>query len=90
MMHQTRDHETVNNILQNPTLWNEGMIEETLRRCKKSDSFADRDFNPIHVQELIKNYLHTLPDVMKKEALDKKIRTDVRSLSHFTLPEWVR
>ncbi len=26
----------------------------------------------------------------EKEVLEKKIRTDIRSLSDFTLPEWVR
>jgi hypothetical protein len=62
-MYQTS--ETVNMILRNPTLWNEGMIEETLRRFKKSDSYADRDFNLLNVQELIKDYLLTLSDTMK-------------------------
>ncbi|MGZ3577874.1 MAG: hypothetical protein ACXWMH_02310 [Syntrophales bacterium] len=31
MMYPTRQCETVNMFLRNPTLWDEGMMEETLR-----------------------------------------------------------
>ena len=77
-MYQTS--ETVNMILRNPTLWNEGMIEETLRRFKKSDSYADRDFNLLNVQELIKDYLLTLSDTMKREESVRKETRIVRIL----------
>ena len=88
-MYQSGNYETVNMILQNPALWDKGMIKKTLRRYKKSNSYTERNFNPLDVQELIKNYLHALSDVMKQERADKKMRLDVRSLSDFTLPEWV-
>ncbi|HYA12775.1 MAG TPA: hypothetical protein VEF33_00385 [Syntrophales bacterium] len=73
-MYQARNYETVNMILRNPTLWNEGMIEETLQRFKKSNSYADHNFNTLNVQALIKNYLYTLSDVMKKEESVRKER----------------
>ena len=89
-MYQQLNIEAVNMILQNPALWNNVMIKETLRRFKKSNSDAERALDTRHAQEIIKNYLHALADVVKKEQADKKIRLDVRSLSDFTLPEWVR
>jgi hypothetical protein len=89
-MYQARDYETVKIILRNPNLWSESMIDETLRRFKDVDTHEDRAFYRRNVQELVKNFLHTLLDVMEKEGRQKKIRNDVRSLSDFTLPEWVR
>ena len=58
-----------NMILRNPTLWDRVMTEETLRRFKKGNPYADYDFNPHTVQELIKDYLVTLSDAMKREEL---------------------
>ena len=89
-MHQTRELETVDNILQNPRLGSESMIDETLHRCRARNPDASDFFNSRNVREVVKNYLHTLSDAMRKEALEKKMKTDIRSLSHFTLPEWVR
>jgi hypothetical protein len=89
-MYQARDYETVKIILRNPNLWSESMIDETLRRFKDVDTHEDRAFYRRNAQELVKNFLHTLLDVMEKEGRQKKIRNDVRSLSDFTLPEWVR
>jgi hypothetical protein len=83
-MYQTKDYETVNMILQNPTLWSEGMIKETLRRFKKSNSYADRDLNPLNVQELIRNYLHTLSDTMKREGSVRKERKNEDNLPDFS------
>jgi methylmalonyl-CoA mutase C-terminal domain/subunit len=75
-MYHARDHEAVNTILRNPTLWNEGMIKETLLRFKKWNSCTDSDFNPHDVQELIKDYLLTLSDEMnREESLIKEGRT---------------
>jgi hypothetical protein len=71
-MYEAKNYETVNMLLQNPTLWNKGMIKETLQRFKKSHSYEDRDFNMRNVQELIKDYLLTLSDAMKKEEARKK------------------
>jgi len=90
MMHQTRELDTVDNILQNPTFWIGSMIDETLQRFKTRNPDASGLFNSRNIQEVVKNYLHTLSDAMRKEALEKKMKTDIRSLSHFTLPEWVR
>lgn len=78
-MYQARDYETVNMILQNPTLWNEGMIKKTLQLFKKSNSYADQDFNTSNVQELIKDYLLTLSKVMKKE--DSKNEETIRDVN---------
>ncbi|HVO67030.1 MAG TPA: hypothetical protein VMT12_11150 [Syntrophales bacterium] len=89
-MYQTKDYETVNVILRNSNLWNNSMIDETLRRFKDIDTHEDRAFYRRNVQELVKNFLHTLFDVMEKEGHGEKIKNDVRSLSDFTLPEWVR
>ncbi|HYA13412.1 MAG TPA: hypothetical protein VEF33_03635 [Syntrophales bacterium] len=80
-MYQTRNYETVNMILRNPSLWNESMIKETLQRFKKSNSYTEQDFNPLNVQALIKNYLHTLSDTMKKEeSVRKEIKN--KDVSH--------
>jgi len=86
-MYEARDYET---IMQKPNLWNESMITETLRRFKDVDTHEDRAFYRRNVQELVKNFLNSLLDVMGKEDQKKKIRNDVRSLSDFTLPEWMR
>jgi hypothetical protein len=90
MMQQTRELETVDNILQNPTLWSGIMIDETLHRFKARNPDASSVFNSRNIQEVVENYLHTLSNAMRKEALKKKVKTDIRSFSHFTLPEWVR
>lgn len=89
-MYQPRDYETVNMILKNPTFWNKSMMKKTLHTFEKGNSKGRRAYNTSDVQELIRNYLHTLLDVMKNAQDVKKIKTDVRSLSDFTLPEWVR
>jgi len=90
MMHQTRELETVDNILQNPGLCSGSMIDKTLHRCKARNPDASGLFNSRNVREVVKNCLHTLSDTIREEALEKKIKTDIRSLSHFTLPDWVR
>ena len=68
-MYQAKIRETVNMISRNPNLWNEDMIKETLQRFQEGNSYAytDRDFNPVYVQGLIKSYLHTLSDTIKRE-----------------------
>ncbi|HET6461621.1 MAG TPA: hypothetical protein VFG29_12655 [Syntrophales bacterium] len=83
-MYQARHYETVNMILRNPTLWNGGMIKETLQRFKKSNLYAERDFNTLNVQELIKNYLLTLSNAMKKEDSIRKDRKDEDSSLDFS------
>lgn len=83
-MNQASNYETVNMILQNPTLWNKGMIKETLQRFKKSNSYADRDFNTLDVQEIIKNYLLTLSETMKREESVKKERKNEDSPRDFS------
>ncbi|MGZ3635116.1 MAG: hypothetical protein ACXWMO_04810 [Syntrophales bacterium] len=90
MMRQTRELETVDNILQNPTLGSGSMIDETPHRFEARNPDASGLFNSRNIQEIVKNYLDTLSDAMRKEAQEKKIKTDIRSFSHFTLPEWVR
>ena len=90
-MNQVIDYETVNTFLRNPTLWNEGIITETLRRFKKGNSCADSDFDPHSVQELIKNYLLTLSKAMKKEAStreDRKNEDSSRDLNNFSVSEY--
>jgi len=88
-MYQSRDRETVNMILQNPNLWNESMITETLRRFKKDNSYADCDFNPHDVQKLIENYLFTLWDAMKKtKPVKKERKNEDSSSSQFSLSEY--
>jgi len=89
-MYGQTNYEAVNMMLRNPNLWNGGVINETLQRFKKSNSYSDCDFSTLDVQEIIRSYLLTLSDTMKKEQAEKKMRLDVRSLSDFTLPEWVR
>jgi len=83
-MNKAIDYKTVNMILRNPTLWNEGMITETLQRYKKSNSNVGRVFNTLDVQEIIKNYLLTLSDVMKKEESARKERKNEDSLPDFS------
>ncbi|HVO67031.1 MAG TPA: hypothetical protein VMT12_11155 [Syntrophales bacterium] len=75
-MYQSKNYETVNMILRNPTLWNEGMIKKTLQLFKKSNSYVDFDFNPHDVQELIKDYLLTLSDAIKR---DKSVRKETKN-----------
>jgi hypothetical protein len=84
-MYQARDYETVNMILRNPTLWNEDVISETLRRFKKSDSYADSHINPHNVQELIKDYLLTLSDTMKREQSVRLLQQSLSLLKAFSL-----
>ncbi|HVO67032.1 MAG TPA: cobalamin-dependent protein [Syntrophales bacterium] len=80
-MDQVRDRETANMILQNPTLWNKGTIEETLQRFKESDSQnADCDFDLPDVQELIRDHLLTLSNAMKKEESIRKEKRIARIL----------
>ena len=79
-MYQARDYETVNMILRNPTLWNEGMIKKTLQLVRKGNSYADSDFNPHDVQELIKDYLLTLSRAMTREDSIGKDRKNEETL----------
>jgi|GEM_PF-291719 len=68
-MYEAKNYETVNMILQNPMLWNEGMIEETIRQFKESNLYAGRNFNPL-----------TLSDAMKREESERKEKRVVRIL----------
>jgi hypothetical protein len=83
-MYKARNYETVNMLLQNPTLWNKGMIKKTLQQFKKSNSNVGRVFNTLDVQEIIKNYLLTLSDAMKKEESARKERKNEDSLPDFS------
>lgn len=89
-MQRTRELETADKILQYPTLGSGIMIDATLHRFEALNPDACGVFNSRNIQEVVKNYLRTLPNAMRKEVLKKKAKTDIRSFSHFTLPEWVR
>ncbi len=90
MIQQARNRETMYKILRNPMLLSDGMIDGTLHRFRSTNPYADDSFNSRNVHELVRSYLYTLLEVMKREAAAKKIRTDARSLSDFSLPEWVK
>jgi len=77
-MYRQENSETVNTMLPNPDLWNEGMMRETLQRFKKSNSYSDRDFSTLDVKEIIKNYLLTLSEGMeRKEPVGEESKNEV-------------
>ena len=76
-------------VLLNPALWNPNVIEETLQRFRVRHPETDELFDHHNTEQLIKDYLHTLSDVIEKE-MPGKMKLDVRSLSEFRLPDWVK
>ncbi len=90
MMQQARNRQAMYQILRNPFLLSDGMIDETIHRFKSVNPYANGSFNPRNVHDLVRSYLYTLLATMKREAEAKKIRTDVKSLSSFALPEWLK
>ena len=90
MIQQAREIDAVNNILQNPAFWSDSVIDETLHRFNTGNPDAFSLFNSSDVREVAKNYLFTVSKQIRKETTGRKTRYDVRSLSDFTLPEWVR
>ena len=85
-MYRQTNYETVNMMLRNPNLRNEGVMNETLQRFKKSNPYSDRDFSMLDVEEIIKNYLLTLSDDIKRKETVSKGKKNKHNLPDVNSP----